>query len=90
MSTLQLLLAWIGAWSVASFALAGFDKARARAGKGRVPERTLLGSALLGGSPGLLLGMLVFRHKTRKLAFLLPFALILLAQGAAAWWALNR
>jgi uncharacterized membrane protein YsdA (DUF1294 family) len=75
--------------SLVAFALAVWDKARARRGGARVPERVLLAVALVGGSPGLLLAMILFRHKTRKVAFLVPLALIVALQAAAAWWILR-
>jgi uncharacterized membrane protein YsdA (DUF1294 family) len=83
-------LAWVVAASVVAFALAALDKARARRGAKRVRERTLLLWALAGGSPGLVLAMLLVRHKTRKAAFLAPLALILAAQGALAWFVTTR
>ena len=79
-------LGWAVAASAAAFGLAGWDKARARRGQARVRERTLLLWGLVGGSPGLVLGMLVFRHKTRKTAFLAPLALVLALQAGLAWW----
>lgn len=78
-------IAWIVALSLAAFILAVFDKLRARRGGGRIPERVLLGAALVGGSPGLLLAMLVARHKTRKASFLLAFAMVVAVQIAAVW-----
>jgi uncharacterized membrane protein YsdA (DUF1294 family) len=78
-------LAWIGLASIAAFALAVHDKRAARRGGARIRERTLLLWALVGGSPGLVLAMLLARHKTRKAAFLAPLALVLAAQGLAAW-----
>jgi uncharacterized membrane protein YsdA (DUF1294 family) len=78
-------LGWVGVLSLLDLSLCALDKARARRGGRRVRERTLLGLALAGGSPGLILGMVVARHKTRKAAFLAPLALILLAQAALAW-----
>lgn len=55
--------------NVTPFLLMGIDKHRARHGKWRIRESTLLvTSALLGGAGGLA-GMYVFRHKTRKRMF---------------------
>ena len=47
----------------------GLDKGRAKSGKWRIPERTLLLLALIGGSLGSLAGMILFRHKTRTPKF---------------------
>ena len=47
----------------------GLDKWKAKSGKWRIPERTLLLLALIGGSLGALAGMIMFRHKTRKAKF---------------------
>lgn len=51
------------------FAAFAFDKAAARAGRRRVPERTLLLMVFAGGSGGALLASSVFRHKTSKQPF---------------------
>ena len=72
--------------SLLLFLLMGVDKHRAVRGKYRIPERTLFTFALLGGSAGGLLGMLLFRHKTRKAAFWAVFVLTGLAHGALAYW----
>jgi len=63
------------------FCLYGYDKHAARAGRWRIPESTLLGSALLGpfGAFG---AMLLFRHKTRKPKFyLVPVFMLLHIAG---------
>ena len=62
-------LLWVLALSLADFALMGVDKRRAKRGAWRVKERTFFLLALLGGSPGALLGMWTFRHKTRHWYF---------------------
>ncbi|MBX2814103.1 MAG: DUF1294 domain-containing protein [Myxococcales bacterium] len=46
----------------------------------RVPELVLLGSALMGGSLGLWLGMMWMRHKTKKLSFKAWFVGIVILQ----------
>lgn len=68
-----------------AFALMGLDKGLARRHKRRIPERTLFLPVILGGSLGGILGMALFRHKTRHTAFVLGFPLILLIQLALAW-----
>ena len=69
-----------------AFVLMLADKQKARKKRWRIPERTLIGSALLGGSLGALLGMYTFRHKTKHLKFTLGVPAILMAQIALAIW----
>ena len=57
-------LDWLIAGTPVTFALYAFDKARAKSGGWRVPERALLGFVLLGGVAGGWLGMKWLRHKT--------------------------
>ena len=59
------LAVWLIAINLVTFAVYGIDKRRARRGAWRVPEKTLFLLPLLGGSIGALLGMRVFRHKTK-------------------------
>lgn len=71
--------------NVVTFLLYGNDKSRARRHAWRIPEKTLLGAAVIGGSVGALLGMSIFHHKTRKPAFYIGVPLILIIQiGLAA------
>ena len=62
-----------------SFLLYGWDKHLAMRKKRRIPERSLLFLALIGGGPGALLAMLLFRHKTQKqmFRFLIPLLSLL-------------
>ena len=69
-----------------AFLLMLVDKIKAKKNRWRIPERTLFGSALLGGSIGALLGMYTFRHKTKHLSFTLGMPAILIAQVALAIW----
>jgi len=66
------------------------DKLSATAHAWRVRERTLLILAVLGGSIGALLAMKIFRHKTSKSKFFVPFLAILLVQVAIVLWVINR
>ncbi len=52
-----------------TFLVWGFDKFRAKLQQWRIPENTLYALIILGGGVGALLGMIVFRHKTRKPKF---------------------
>lgn len=47
----------------------GYDKWLARKNKRRTPESRLLLLCLIGGTPGGLIAMRVFRHKNRKRSF---------------------
>ena len=71
------------------FILMLLDKQRARKKRWRIPERTLMTSALLGGSLGCLIGMYTVRHKTRHPKFTIGIPLILLLQTAIGFWCYN-
>ena len=68
--------------NILAFALMGIDKKRARQNAWRISEKALFLSALLGGSIGSILGMQVFRHKTKHWYFQLGMPLILILQLA--------
>ena len=73
-----------------AFALMGIDKAKAKAGAWRIPEKTLfLVTALFGGLGGTL-GMNVFRHKTKHWYFKYGFPALLVAQLALLAWILPK
>lgn len=65
--------------NVISFILMGWDKYCAIKNNWRISEKNLIGIALLGGGPGSLLGMITFRHKTKKKKFqiLIPLSIII-------------
>ena len=73
-----------------AFALMGVDKSKARRHKWRIPEKTLFLSALLGGSVGAIVGMQVFRHKTKHWYFVVGMPAILIAQIIIGYFVLNR
>lgn len=64
------------------FVLMGVDKKRAIKRAWRIPEKTLFGCALLGGSLGTTLGMHVFHHKTKHWYFKYGMPFLFLVQAA--------
>ncbi|AIY80808.1 DUF1294 domain-containing protein [Clostridium botulinum] len=62
------------------FCIMLIDKNRAIRKEWRVPEKTLIGISIIGGSIGMLLGMFTFRHKTKHLKFLLGIPVIIIIQ----------
>ncbi len=59
------------------------DKYKAKKNLWRIPEKTLMGIAVLGGSVGALLGMYTVRHKTRHPKFTIGIPVILSVQVIA-------
>lgn len=66
--------------NVIGFLLMGIDKFRAKRRGFRIPEATLFIIAIIGGSIGSLLGMHIFRHKTRHRSFTIGMPVILVIQ----------
>lgn len=69
-----ILVNFLGIASMAS------DKIRAMEHRYRIPEAILILFAIIGGSVGSILGMLLFHHKTRKPLFRFGLPLILIVQ----------
>lgn len=80
MSVIFVITIYLIAVNLTGFALMGFDKWKARKHAWRIPEATLFIVALIGGSVGSILGMQVFRHKTRHWYFVYGMPAILLLQ----------
>jgi uncharacterized membrane protein YsdA (DUF1294 family) len=79
---------WFITFSALTFLAFGFDKWRASRSGRRVPEFSLALLGALGGWPGGLIGMFVFRHKTAKWTFKFKYALALIPFAAEVWiWA---
>ena len=74
----MILVYWLILVNLAAFILYGYDKSCARKNKRRVPEKTLLFWAWIGGSVGAFLGMRFFHHKTLKPKFFIVPVLMVL------------
>lgn len=84
------ILIYLAAVNGIAFLLCGIDKWKARRERWRIPEKTLFLSAIVGGSVGFLLGMQLFRHKTKHKSFTIGIPLILALQIGLAAWLLMR
>ena len=74
---MKLLILYLLIINAAAFLLMLADKRRAVKKAWRIPEATLLGIAAVGGSFGAMMGMRLFRHKTRHLKFALGLPVLL-------------
>ena len=79
MTAKQIIIIYLIVINVLTFFLYGIDKLKAKRSKWRIPEATLLGLAVIGGSIGAWLGMKVWHHKTmhKKFKYGLPLILII-------------
>lgn len=80
-TTIYLLLA-----NIVTFITYGIDKYKAKKGKWRISEATLLLMAICGGSIGAWLGMKTFHHKTKHKKFHIGIPIIIIMQIALAIW----
>lgn len=79
----QLLLIYLLTINALGCLLMLIDKVKAKKNRWRIPEATLFLVAAIGGSIGSLIGMYLFRHKTKHFSFILGMPLILAAQIVA-------
>ena len=66
--------------NAAGFLFMRIDKQKAQKDLWRIPERTLMAVAVMGGSIGVLLGMNLFHHKTKREKFRIGIPIILSVQ----------
>lgn len=66
--------------NIFTFCVYGIDKWKAKKHAWRIPEKTLLLLALIGGSAGAIVGMMLFRHKTRKPKFMITVPVIFVVE----------
>lgn len=85
----MMLIYYLLAVNVLTFIVYGVDKWKARSGRWRVSEATLIGLAALGGSVGAWLAMQLFRHKTQKKKFRYGVPILFVLQVATVLFCLN-
>ena len=79
-------LAYIVVMSLAAFILYAADKKKAKKGKWRTPEATLLGVGFCGGALGALFAMNTLRHKTKHWYFWVVNVIGLILHAVIAAW----
>ncbi|MBQ3708425.1 MAG: DUF1294 domain-containing protein [Clostridia bacterium] len=86
----NILYCYLAVISVIAVIFTVADKVKAKRGAWRVPENTLLLLSALGGSVAMLVTMLLIRHKTKHLKFMLGIPIIIVLQIPVLWWLLTR
>lgn len=76
------IIIYLAIINIIAFLMYGVDKWNAKHELRRIPEKTLLGIAVAGGSVGAYVGMQLFRHKTRKPKFYIGIPAIFVIQVA--------
>ena len=78
--TIQNIIIYLVVINLITFLVMWLDKRKAKKGRWRIPENTLLLFVLLGGGIGGIVGMYVFHHKTQKAKFVIGFPVILICE----------
>ncbi len=89
-SFLHIALIYLAVINLVTFFVYGIDKWKAKKSKWRVPEATLLGLAVVGGSIGAWLGMKTWHHKTLHKKFKDGVPAIIIAQLLIAGYILYQ
>jgi uncharacterized membrane protein YsdA (DUF1294 family) len=69
--TTQNIIIYFIVINVIGFFAMWLDKQKAKKGKWRIPEKTLFMITAIGGGIGTTAGMYTFRHKTKKIYFVI-------------------
>ncbi len=80
MNAVSLIIVYLLTINLVSFIVMGIDKKKAQKRAWRIPESTLFVLAIIGGSIGSVIGMQLFRHKTRHWYFVYGMPAILILQ----------
>ena len=87
---MNIILGYLLAVNITSFLLYGIDKYKAKKGRWRISEATLLMMAVIGGSIGAWAGMRLWHHKTMHKKFKYGIPIIIILQVALAVYLLTN
>lgn len=74
--TMKNIIIYLISINIIGFLIMWIDKRKAIKGSWRIPEKTLFIITVIGGGIGTIAGMYTFRHKTKKLNFIIGLPLI--------------
>lgn len=83
----EIILWYLIAINILAFIVFMIDKIKAKMDSWRISEKTLLTLAVIGGSVGALLGMIICRHKIRVSKFKFGIPAIIVIQTALIYLA---
>ncbi len=78
---LRIIIIYLAVTNIIAFSMFFVDKNKAQKRQWRIPEKTLLLIAAIGGSLGAWAGMNLFRHKTQHKKFTILVPLIILVHA---------
>ena len=87
---MNIILGYLLAVNTTSFLLYGIDKYKAKNGRWRISEATLLMMAVIGGSIGAWVGMRLWHHKTMHKKFKYGIPIIIILQVVLAVYLLTN
>lgn len=87
---MRIILIYLLIINAAGFLIMTLDKLFAKRAAWRVPEKTLLGMAAIGGSIGVWVAMYTVRHKTKHMKFVIGVPVILALQILLVAWLFVR
>ena len=87
---MKIIIGYLLAVNIATFFLYGIDKYKAKKGRWRISEATLLMMAVIGGCIGAWAGMRLWHHKTMHKKFKYGIPIIIIIQVALAVYLLTN
>ena len=86
LNSYPIFIPYLAIMSIISIIVTIKDKISAKISTHRTPEKKLLLLSALGGSIAMLLTMLVIRHKTKHLKFMIGIPLIIILQAVIVYY----
>ena len=86
----DIIVSYLVMMNAVGLAVMGLDKKKAIKNEWRIPEKTLFLVSIIGGSVGTLVGMYLFRHKTKHWYFVVGMPAILVVHVVIGFFLYSR